>query len=83
MFPVTAENSITYPPRPIPQRPPETLDCQLIKGETIGCYISHKTDRLLRILEPDTVSACSLGGYGIGPVRTESDNNVPLLEEKK
>ena len=31
--------------------------------------------------EPDTVSDRSLVGYGIGSVRTRSDNNVPLSEE--
>ena len=34
------------------------------------------------ITEHDTVSACILGGYGISPERTKSDNKQALLEEE-
>ena len=34
------------------------------------------------VKEPDTVSACGLGGYGIGSERTKSDDESVLIKEK-
>ena len=42
----------------------------------------HMVDTIEELTEHDTVSARTLGGYGISPERCKSDNKLALLEEK-